>query len=330
MSDRMRIGVGLPPNLTDEHLQLASQFGCEGVVLATPARLGNSGRWEYDDLVALRKWVESYGLKIEALQNLPHSFWMKVRLGEPGRDAEIENFQKTVRNIGRAGIPVLGHNFRPEPLYRTHHIPGRGGAEVTAFDRKLVENKPLTFGREISADEMWASYEYFLKAVLPVCEEAGVVLALHPDDPPGPAIGGVARIFSSFDGFDRGSKLALSIAKPGTWQLTFCVGCWYEMGGLENVLRGIRHFGRLGQLSFIHLRDVEGVGDRFNEAVMGSGELDATAVFRALHEVGFTGCIIEDHAPKMAGDEGWYPRGRAFQTGYLQGMLRVLNDTGWK
>ncbi|HUE75318.1 MAG TPA: mannonate dehydratase, partial [Chloroflexota bacterium] len=194
MPDTMRVAIGLPRDATDDHLQLARQLGCEGVVLATPAALPGERRWEYSDLARLRDRVEGFDLRIEAIQNTPHSFWQNVRLGMSGRDEEIENYQETIRNLGRAGIPVLGYNFRPAPLYRTGTKPGRGGAVVTTFDLALAKDRPLTYGREYTADDMWANYEYFIKGVIPVAEEAGVRLAIHPDDPPGPSIGGVARI----------------------------------------------------------------------------------------------------------------------------------------
>lgn len=322
VSAKMHVGIGLPPDATDDHLRYARQLGCDGVVLATPARLTGQKLWEYGELVALRDWVESFDLRIEALQNVPHSFWMKVRLGLPGRDEELDNYLETIRNVGRAGIPVLSHNFRPDPLYRTGTASGRGGAEVTVFDWRQVGDRPLTYGREISAEEMWANYEYFIRAATPVAEKAGVRLALHPDDPPGPAIGGVARIFSSFEGFDRASRIAASPA----WGLLLCVGCWAEMGGMANVMRGIERFGPTDEIVYVHFRDVLGGGDDFRECFIGEGQLDITGVMRALRDVGFTGCVIDDHAPRMLGDDGWHPRARAYQTGYLMGLLRAIED----
>ena len=322
MPETMRVAIGLPSDATDEHLTFARQLSCEGVVLATPARLPGERRWEYEDLARLRAWVEGFGLRLEAIQNVPHAFWMQVRLGLPGRDEELEHYQATVRNLGRAGIPVLGYNFRPDPLYRTGTTPGRGGAQVTTFDRSLVADRPLTYGRAYTAEEMWANHEYFIRAVLPAAEEAGVRLALHPDDPPGPAIGGVARIFSSFEGFERAAR---QIDSPA-WGLLFCVGCWAEMGGTEAVLRGIRHFGPRGRIVYVHCRDVQGVGDRFVECFLGEGTVDVTAVLRTLKEVGFAGCLIDDHVPQMVGDSGWSPRSRAYSTGYLMGLLRAVND----
>jgi mannonate dehydratase len=322
MPESMRVAIGVPSDATDDHLRFAAQLGCSGVIIQAPARVPGDRRWETSDLIRLREWIEGFGLRLESI-SVPHSFWMKVRLGEPGRDEELDNLRATIGNLGAAGIPVMGYNFRPDPLYRTGRRPGRGGAEVTTFDRALVDPTALTYGREITAEEVWVNYDYFIRAVLPAAEEAGVRLALHPDDPPGAAIGGVARIFSSFDGFERAAQIA---GGSRAWGLLFCIGCWSEMGGTDNVLRGIRHFGPRGQLVYVHFRDVQGTGDDFAECFIGEGQLDVTAAMRALKEVGFSGALIDDHVPRMVGDEGWNARGRAYSTGYLMGLLRAVDD----
>ncbi|MBI3970208.1 MAG: mannonate dehydratase [Chloroflexi bacterium] len=319
--ETMRVAVGVPGNVTDEQLTLAGQMGCSGVVVASPAILWERG-WAYDDLARLRRRIESFGLRVEAIQHTPLDKFDQIRLGLPGRDEELENYQNTIRNMGRAGIPVLAYNWRPNRLYRTGRAPGRGGALVTAFDAEQAKDLPLSHGRVYRADEMWTTYEYFVQRVIPVAEEAGIKLALHPDDPPGFDAGGVARIMSSFEGFKRASE----IVKSPNWGLLLCIGCWAEMGGTETVLRGIRHFGPQGKIFYAHFRDVQGTAERFQECFPGEGVLDVTAVMRTLKEVGFTGFIIDDHAPHMAGDEGWAPRSRAYQTGYLMGLLKAVND----
>ncbi|HEV2124839.1 MAG TPA: mannonate dehydratase, partial [Chloroflexota bacterium] len=206
--------------------------------------------------------------------------------------------------------------------YRTGKIPGRGGALVTAFDPALAKDLPLSHGRTYTADEMWQTYEYFVRRVIPVAEAAGVKLALHPDDPPGINLGGIARIMSSFDAFKRASE----IVESPSWGLLFCVGCWAEMGGTENVLKGIRHFGAQNKIFYVHFRDVQGSQECFQECFPGEGILDVTGIMKTLKEVGFTGPVIDDHAPQMIGDEGWNVRCRAYQTGYLQGLLRAISD----
>src|ERR1700738_5163107 len=158
MPEHMRVAISLPSKTEDWHFTLAKQMGGQEVFLATPADLPGEERWEYADLVRLRERVESFGLKIGAIQNTPAGFINEARLGLHGRDRQIENYQATIRAVGRAGIPVLAHNFRPDPLYRTGTTAGRGGAVVSTFDRNLARNRPLTFGREFSTEDMWANY----------------------------------------------------------------------------------------------------------------------------------------------------------------------------
>jgi mannonate dehydratase len=215
----MRVAVGLGGDLSEEQLTLAAQMGCSGVVVASPKFSGASSglRWEYDDLAKLRERVESFGLRVEAIQHSRLDLFDSIRLARPDRDAQLEDFKYAIRSMGRAGIPIFAYNWRPNRLYRTGRVTIRGGIQVTAYDHELAKNEPLSFDREYGADELWATFEYFVKAVMPVAEEAGVKLAHHPDDPPGPAIGGVARIFSSFEGFQRG----MEIANSPNWGLLF-------------------------------------------------------------------------------------------------------------
>jgi len=321
---RIRIGVGVGGAPTDEQLTQAKQMGCSGVVVATPALPWTTG-WAYDDLARLRQRIESFDLRLEAVQNSPLDEFDLIRLALPGQERALANYQAMVRNLGRADIPLLGYNWRPNRLYRTGQAVGRGGARVTTFDQAQLAAPSLSHGREYGAVELWATHDAFLRAVVPVAVEAGVTLALHPDDPPGVTIGGVTRIMSDFAGFARAEATADSIAPTG-WGLLFCVGCWAEMGGTAEVLRGLRHFGSRGRIAYVHFRDVQGMATCFQECFPGEGTVDVTAVMRTLRETGFAGVVIDDHAPLMVGDEGWAPKSRAYQTGYLQGLLRAIED----
>jgi mannonate dehydratase len=197
---------------------------------------------------------------------------------------------------------------------------------VTAFDLSQARDLPLSHGREYTADELWASYAYFVERAMPVAEEAGVKLALHPDDPPlpdGPPIGGVPRIFSSLEGFRRGMELADS----PSWGLLFCMGCWSEMGGNENVLRGIRHFGSRGKIFYGHFRDVRGTAGDFAECFLGEGNVNLFQAMRTFKEVGFKGFLIDDHVPHMVDDSDWGHRGRAYATGYMIALLSAVSQS---
>lgn len=321
---RMRIGVGLPGDATDEQLTQARQMGCTEVVVASP-KIPWQGGWATDDLIRLRERVESFGLRLASLQHTPFEEFDLVRLGLPGHEAALDAYATAVRNLGAAGIPMLIYNWRPNRLYRTGEAAGRGGARVTSFDAARLTDDAPTHGRTFSAEELWATHDAFLRRIVPIAAEAGVTMLLHPDDPPGFDIGGIARIMSDFDGFERAARAARALAPTG-WALLFCIGCWAEMGGTAEVLRGIRHFGPQGLIGHVHFRDVQGTAGCFQECFPGEGGVDVTAVMRTLREVGFNGFVVDDHAPLMIGDSGWAPKSRAYQTGYLQGLLRAIED----
>ncbi|HEV2121573.1 MAG TPA: mannonate dehydratase, partial [Chloroflexota bacterium] len=163
-NDVMRIAIGQFNEPSHERLTFAKQLGVSGVLLNTP-RLPGQYRWEYEDLARLREHIESYGLRLEALENTPVSFYVDAMLGGLERDRQIEHYQATIRNLGRAGIPILGYHWMPNSVWRTQQSPrviGRGGARVTVFQMELAKERDaqLTHGRTYSADEMWANYEY--------------------------------------------------------------------------------------------------------------------------------------------------------------------------
>jgi mannonate dehydratase len=325
----MRVAVGQLRELTDETLTFARQLGVSGIQLNTPVIPGEE-RWEVNDLAWLRRRSECYGLRLEAIENTPVSFYDKAMLGLPGRDEQIENYQATIRNMGQAGIPILGYHWMPNGVWRTlATTPGRGGALVSSFDLELVDTDhplvwgvkehPLAQGRTFTADEMWENYLYFIKAVLPVAEEAGVKLALHPDDPPLPSLGGIARLFYHFDGFKR----ALEAVPSPSSGLDFCMGCWSEMG--IDVIDALRHFGECGKIFYVHFRDVQGWGPKFQECFLGEGNVDLVAAVRTLNEVGFTGFILDDHVPHLIDDTQWGHRGRAHAIGYITALLSAVS-----
>lgn len=337
-SDTMRVAVGQLHELTHESLTFARQLGVSGVQLNAPVIPG-AKRWEVDVLVWLRERCEEYGLRLEAIENVPFRFYDEAMLGLPGRDEQIENYQATIRHLGQAGIPILGYHWMPTGVWRTSvTTPGRGGALVSSFDQELVsaghpifwrrDDHPLVKGRTFTAEEMWNNYVYFMEAVVPVAEEAGVRLALHPDDPPLPELGGIARLFYHFDGFRR----ALEAVPSPNSGLDFCMGCWSEMGphdseqqGQIDVIKALRYFGERKKILYVHFRDVQGCGPVFQECFLGEGNVDLVVVMRTLKEVGFTGFLLDDHVPHLIDDTEWGHRGRAHAIGYIQALLATVN-----
>lgn len=317
----MRIALGQFNELTDEQLAFVKQCGCDDVLLNTP-KLPGEARWEYDDLLAARERAESGGLRLMCLENVPVRFYDKIMIGAPGRDEQLANMQQTVRNMGRAGIPILGYHWMPNQVWRTSRTtPVRGGALATSFDMSQHQDAPLSHGRVYSEEELWANYDWYLSHMLPVCEEAGVRMALHPDDPPVESLGGIPRLFRNFDNFAR----AMDAHPSPMHGLDYCHGCWSEMRGGEGVLESIRYFGERGRIFYVHFRDVVGRADNFTEVFLGDGNMDPVVVMKTLKESGFRGFIIDDHVPHMVNDSPWGHRGRAWSTGYLQALLAAVN-----
>jgi mannonate dehydratase len=173
----------------------------------------------------------------------------------------------------------------------------------------------------VSEDEMWANYEYFIKAVLPVAEVEGIRLALHPDDPPVPMLGGVARLFYKPANFIKAYEIG---GRSKAWALDLCLGCCSEMtGGKANVTEMIEYFAPKGAIAYIHFRDVKGTVPDFTECFIGDGNYDPAEVMWLLHKNGFDGFLLDDHVPKMDGDSDWNHRGRAHAIGYMQGLIRM-------
>ncbi|WP_147917662.1 mannonate dehydratase [Ruania zhangjianzhongii] len=340
----IRLALGHIEALDEDVITFAQQLGLESVHLHTPTNLDDSvGYWRLDELSALRQRCEDAGLRLEAIENVPYLHWDKVLRGEPGRDEQLENYCRTIQNMADAGISTLGHHFIPGYVWRTDlRARGRGGALVTAFDidrigegNKLAGYKltPADAAEQalVDAEQMWQNYEYFLRAVLPVAEGAGVRLALHPDDPPiDVPLGGFARIMSSPEGLMKAHQIA---EDSPAWALNLCLGSVSEMDGERSVNTVIDYFGPRGRIAYVHFRDVQGTVPRFAESFLGEGNYNPAAVVRRLVQRGFDGFLIDDHVPAMLGDaDTWADtstaafcsRGRAHALGYLTGLFNAL------
>lgn len=340
----LRIALGQGSRPSDEYLRFAVQLGLKSVHFNTPDIPGDR-RWLAVDLISLRERCESYGLRVEGIENLPNAFYERAMLGLPGRDEEIENVRATIRAMGDAEIGILGFNFMPKSVWRTGLVTeGRGGALVSIFDAEEAELDPscvLVARRDLRAEEskdtwrlgshlahdvtvgedaMWDNYEYFIEAVIETAEEVGVRLALHPDDPPVQSLGGVARIFRSLDALQR----ARDLVKSSAWGLDLCLGTVSEMGGEVAVMDALERFGPSGDIVYVHLRDVQGTVPRFRECFLGEGNYDPVKVITRLNELGFGGFLIDDHTPGLVGDSAYGHRGRAHAVGYMQGIIDTL------
>ncbi len=341
----MRVAVGQHPSATDEYLTFASQLGVSGVQFNTPDLPGEQ-RWEYQDIRRLVDRVAAFGLTVEAIENLPTHFYDQVMLGGDRTAEQIGNVCATIRALGRAGIPILGLCFMPQSVWRTGLGPwARGGATASVYDHSVaadparreeiwiarrdrrisdakdswVRGSHLVTGSHSSEEVMWDRYEHFVRAIVPVAEQANVRIAFHPDDPPLAELDGVARILRSVDALER----AVSIVDSEALGLDLCLGTVSEMGGRDAVLDAISRFGPRGKICYVHLRGVRGQVPVFQECFLGEGNYSPREVVERLHQVGFDGFILDDHTPGLVNDDGYGYRGRAHAIGYLQALVEV-------
>ncbi|SRR5258708_38850208 len=302
--------------LNERNLQLAAQVGVTEIVM-TYAGLDSA------TFGTTKRMVETFGMKLTHLERkIPH---LKFVHNLPGRDAQIEDFKTLIRRMAEAEMTVLCYNWMPdEDWQRTSStIVERGGALVTEFDLAHVgRNVTDADGRPSQptpASKLWENIEYFLNEVLPVAEDAGIRLALHPDDPPLAELLGQPRIMISNEALRRVVELAPSPSNG----ICYCVGSLYPAG--VDVLAGIRALA--GKIFFFHARNVRGTAQHFTETWHDNGDIDMHAVIRALKSMGYAGTIRPDHAPSMAGETnetpGYEMLGRLFAAGYLRGLMQA-------
>lgn len=294
-------------------------FQSVGAAAPTWSAEGADAPWSLAAIARQKALYADYGFGLAVIEDTPPLD--DARLGLPGRDAQIEAVIEQVRAMGRLGIPTLCYNWMAKTSWaRTSvAIPSRGGALVTAFSvREAAELGDVAGADEVTAGQLWASFAYFLDAVVPVAEEAGVRLALHPDDPPMSVVRGMPRIMSSVDAFRRVLSLSASRANA----VTLCQGNFTMM--TDDLPAVIREFGAREAIAFVHFRDVVGTADDFVETFHDVGQTDLAACMRAYAEIGYQGPIRPDHVPTMHGESndrpGYATLGRLFALGYIRGL----------
>ena len=323
----IQIGSRLASDASDEDIQFVKQLGVHWVMTGLDVKDQSVANY-----VALKKRFESHGLQIYRLANHSCHNVEEITLNLPGRDAKVEEYLNYIRMLGAAGIRYTTYAHMANGIWSTGREEIRGGAVSRAFHVQEAEeghwigrtwHAPLTHGREYTEDELWENYTYFIRRVVPVAEEAGVYVGIHPDDPPVYALGGVPRcIFGTFGGYKR----ALEIAGSKHIGMCLCVGCWLEGGAAmgKDVIETIRYFGAMRKLFKVHFRNVTApMPEGFVETYMDAGYRDMHHVVQALREVDFDGCIMSDHLPQMVGGSR---AAEAYSTGYMKAMVQAVNN----
>ncbi len=307
------------PAKPDRSWDLARQMGVKHAICkCAPELTGLSAPDDRDSLCAIQRRFAEAGLRLYGLEG--DQFDMRrIKLGQPGCDEDLERYRRMLANMGELGIPLLCYNFMAViGWYRTDlAVALRGGALGSGFSAAAAARQPLVAeGERISHERLWDNYAYFIRAVLPAAQDAGVVMGLHPDDPPVPWLRGVGRIFTSPAAIDR----ALALSDSPSHQLTFCQATYAAMGAEPQALA--RRWASC--IACVHFRDVAGTAADFREVFHDEGPTDMAAMVRTYGELGVTGPVRVDHVPTMTGEDnaqhGYAALGRLFAIGYLKGL----------
>ena len=295
----VQLALILPPE-PDDRWQLAKQIGVTNAVVH-PLEVGD-GRtnWTYDELKGMANWFVEVGIDLSVIEgSVPLTD--RVRLGLEGRDEDINEFKEFLRDCGEVGIPVVCYDWMAAVRWaRTEvHVKTRGDAYTTGYTDERMSGGPEIGPSDVTHEQLWEALEHFLTEVVPVAEEAGVKLGLHPADPPIESVRGIPRLANSITAYDR----ILEIVDSEHNGVTFCQGNFAAMG--VDVPEAIRHFGE--RINFVHFRDIDG---------------DAKNFVETWHD---DGPMRPDHVPTMAGEDnsnpGYHTMGRLFAIGYMRGLL---------
>ena len=305
--------------------------------------------WSRKSIAALKKQVEDNGLQFEVIESVPvHE---DIKLGKPTRDRYIENYCENIRRLAEAGIRCICYNFMPvfdwtrtqldkkaadgstslvmywdqmkglDPLKDDIHLPGWDSSYTQDEVRDLIR----AYG-ELGEEGLWQNIEYFLKRVIPVAEECGVVMALHPDDPPYP-IFGLPRVITCEENIDR--YLAIVDSPANTMCLcTGSLGCSPK----NDIPKLVRKYSAMKRIGFMHIRNVKILPDTsFEESgqLTKNGSLDMNAIVKALVETGFDGYFRPDHGRMIWSEVGSSAKpgyglyDRALGSAYINGLIEA-------
>ena len=269
--------------------------------------------------------LSQYQLKISDFACPPLQKNADIILGREGREAAAAQFADFVRLAGEIGAPLVSVAWQPNGIFRTGRGVGqhtRGGTSFYA-DLDEIQSRPISNDREYSRQEVWDNFEWFLERIIPVCEESGVRLALHPNDPPVPSLGGVSSLICSTMDYRRALKMAVGSHALG---VKLCVGCWLENPAFGDLLSDIREFQANGDLVEVHFRNVSSPLPRFEETLSEDGYANKYEIMKTLVECGFDGFCSIDHGfagyPSMGGQLG----SMAYPTGHMKGLLHAAQQ----
>ena len=302
--------------------------------------------WPEESLEKMVKECEDNGLIFDVVESIPVS--EDIKLGSENRDELIDVYCENIRRCAKYGVKCVTYNFMPvfdwtrtqldkeapdgstslvmywdqmkglDPLTDDIDLPG-WDASYTKDEIKELFRKYA----EVGEDGLWDNLTYFLKKVIPVAEECGVRMAIHPDDPPYP-IFGLPRIITNEENLDRFLKIVDSPANS----LCLCTGS-LGCAKTNDVVKMVRKYSAMDRIAFMHIRNVLIMDDgSFEESghLSKCGSIDMYEVVKALVETGFDGYVRPDHGRMIWGETGRPGYGlydRALGATYINGLFEA-------
>jgi mannonate dehydratase len=329
----LEAGLGVPPGdagNTDDAVAAAArrirQLGVTHVIAG-----GGRIPWDERRLTETMARLTSNGL---TLANLMIAGFPNAIYNRPGKDQDIEHVIQSIKAAGKVGLPVVEYNWYAHRAMEGYfEETGRAGAGWTGFDyARMKDLPPLDEEGAHTLDEMWTNISYFLKAVVPEAEKAGVRLALHPNDPPAPLSRGSQQIMGTIDGW----KKLIGIVNSPSNGITFDCGVTREMAG--DPVEVCRWFASRDRINHVHFRNVlvQRPFERYTEVFIDEGENDMFAVMKELVSHKYARLIYPEHPRALDYDRerpGFHPQypggggyaAYAFNVGYTRAMLQAAS-----
>ena len=296
--------------------------------------------WPEESLAKMKAQCEAHGLVFDVVESIPvHE---DIKLGRNNVDELLDVYCENIRRCAKYGVKCVTYNFMPvfdwtrtqldkkapdgstslvmywDQLKDDIHLPGWDSSYSQEEVRELIN----AYGA-IGEEGLWKNLEKFLKKVIPVAEECGVVMAIHPDDPPYP-IFGLPRIITCEENLDRFLALVDSPANS----LCLCTGS-LGCAKSNDVAKMVRKYSAMGRIGFMHIRNVKIMDDgSFEERahLSSCGSLDIYEIVKALVETGFDGYVRPDHGRMIWGETGKPGYGlfdRALGATYINGLFEA-------
>lgn len=308
--------------------------------------------WEPDEIEKVVNQIKSYGFNADVVESV--NVHDDIKIGLPTRDRYIENYKQTLKNLKQFGVKVVCYNFMPVFDWTRTDLfhPVGDGSTALYYEKDKIINDPKEMAKyilekcegftmpgwepermahlselfeaykDVTKEKLWDNLKYFLEAIMPVCHECGIKMAIHQDDPPWD-IFGLPRLLVDEPAIDR----FLNMVDDEHNCLTLCSGSLGSNpeNNVADIIR--KHCDRI---AFAHIRNVKHFpnGD-FSEASHRDrdGDIGILDIVKAYHDCGFNGYVRPDHGRHIWGEKcrpGYGLYDRALGIMYLLGCFDTL------